>query len=171
VETKDALEQLARLVEQARAMPMSASCIVNRAEVLALIERASQALPDDLARAEEVLAERDRVIDAGRVEAERLIDRTRAEQRRMMAQTAVAQEAEAEAASIIDTARRQAAELKAEADDYVDAKLANFEVVLTRTLQAVGRGRERLRGLSGADFATSIDDGAESAPFGRDGGG
>jgi hypothetical protein len=151
VETKDALERLAGMIEQARTMPMSASCIVNRAEVL---------------------AERDRVIDSGRAEAERLIDRTRAEQRRLMAQTTVTQEAEAEAAAIIEAARRQAQDAKAEADDYVDSKLANFEVVLTRTLQAVGKGRERLRGLADGELSSSLDPGpvddrADTAPFGR----
>src|SRR5205085_9263531 len=43
-------------------------------------------------------------------------------------------------------ARREAEEIRAEADDYVDSKLANFEVVLTKTIGSVDRGREKLLG-------------------------
>jgi hypothetical protein len=46
--------------------------------------------------------------------------------------------------------------MRLEAEDYVDAKLANFEVVLNKTLTAVERGRERLRGR------LDVDDLAES---------
>ena len=36
--------------------------------------------------------------------------------------------------------------MRQEVDDYVDAKLANFEIVLNKTLAAVQRGREKLQG-------------------------
>ena len=36
--------------------------------------------------------------------------------------------------------------MRAEVDDYVDTKLANFEVVLDKTLTAVRRGRDKLSG-------------------------
>ncbi len=36
--------------------------------------------------------------------------------------------------------------MRQDAEQYVDTKLANFEVVLHKTLQAVDRGREKLRG-------------------------
>jgi len=47
---------------------------------------------------------------------------------------------------MLSDARREADQIRADADEYVDQKLANFEVVLTKTLQAVGRGRDKMRG-------------------------
>jgi hypothetical protein len=35
--------------------------------------------------------------------------------------------------------------MRQETDDYIDAKLATFEITLHKTLQTVDRGRERLR--------------------------
>ncbi len=55
-----------------------------------------------------------------------------------------------EADRILAEARQEAEEIRAEADDYVDSKLANFEVVLTKTLGSVGRGREKLLGTGPA---------------------
>ena len=42
-------------------------------------------------------------------------------------------------------------ELRRETDDYVDQRLASFELTLSKTLAAVQRGRERLHGRSDLD--------------------
>lgn len=147
----DKLAELGALVEDARAMPMSASCILNRGEVLALLDEIQRALPEDLERAGQLLADREIVIDVGRQEAARLVAEGRQERQRLVAGTEVAQEADEEAERIITTAQTDAVALRAEVDDYVDAKLANFEVVLNKTMQAVIRGRDRLRGARDED--------------------
>ena len=36
----------------------------------------------------------------------------------------------------------------AETDEYIDARLANFEITLNKTLLAVRRGREKISGNS-----------------------
>ncbi|MDX6222340.1 MAG: hypothetical protein QOD91_1394, partial [Frankiales bacterium] len=56
-------------------------------------------------------------------------------------------------------AREEAAGMRREVDDYVDTKLANFEVVLTRTLGAVERGRDKLRGRRESDDLDDLEDG------------
>lgn len=146
MDVHDKLDELAALVESARAMPMSASCIVNRGEVLALLEEIRQLLPEDLAHAESLLQEREVVVEEGRLEASRLLAQAEEERRRLVSATEVGQAAHAEAAAIIAAAREEAGAIRQEVDDYVDTKLANFEVVLTKTLAAVTRGREKLRG-------------------------
>ena len=56
--------------------------------------------------------------------------------------------------------------MRAEVDDYVDTKLANFEVVLDKTLSAVHRGREKLRGRTAhEDLAGDRDRPLEPHPF------
>ena len=96
MQVHDKLAELGAMVEDARAMPMSASCILNRGEVLALLDEIQRALPEDLARAEKLLADRDTVIDIGRQEAERLVERGRQEQQRLVSETEVAKEADEE---------------------------------------------------------------------------
>ena len=151
MQVHEKLAELGALVEDARAMPMSASCILNRGEVLALLDEVQRALPEDIARAERLLADRDTVIDLGRQEAERLTEKGRQEQQRLVAGTEVAREADEEAERIIKAAQTDADAIRAEVDDYVDAKLANFEVVLNKTMQTVIRGRDRLRGARDED--------------------
>jgi hypothetical protein len=51
--------------------------------------------------------------------------------------------------------------MRAEVEDYVDGKLANFEVVLTKTVAAVERGREKLRGRVDQHIANVGESGHE----------
>jgi len=51
-----ALDQIEDLVESSRAVPLSASIMVNKAEILDLLDQAREALPEDLVAADAVVA-------------------------------------------------------------------------------------------------------------------
>ncbi|MER6566469.1 ATP synthase F0 subunit B [Streptomyces sp. NPDC001093] len=140
------LDEIVSAVSGARSMPMSASCVINRAELLAMLEEVRQALPGSLAQAQELIGDRDQMVEQARQEAERIISNAHAERGSLISDTEIARRSQAEADRILAEARKEAEEVRAEADDYVDSKLANFEVVLTKTLGSVGRGREKLLG-------------------------
>ncbi|NEC26788.1 cell division initiation protein [Streptomyces sp. SID8111] len=140
------LDEIVAAVSSARSMPMSASCVVNRAELLAMLDEVRSALPDSLAQAQELIGGREQMVEQARQEAERIIESAHAERGSLVSGTEIARRSQAEADRILSEARQEAEEIRAEADDYVDSKLANFEVVLTKTLGSVGRGREKLLG-------------------------
>ncbi|WP_432115577.1 cell division initiation protein [Streptomyces sp. S1] len=140
------LDEIVATVQGARSMPMSASCVVNRAELLALLEEVRQALPGSLAQAQELIGGREQMVEQARQEAERIIEAAHAERGSIVSDTQVARESREEADRILSEARRESEEIRAEADDYVDSKLANFEVVLNKTIGSVDRGREKLLG-------------------------
>ncbi|MEU4210680.1 cell division initiation protein [Streptomyces sp. NPDC026206] len=145
------LDEIVTTVAGARSLPMSASCVLNRAELLALLEEMRAALPGSLAQAREVIGGREQLVADAREEAERILESARAQRGSLISGTEVARQSQEEADRILAEARREAAEIRAEADDYVDSKLANFEVVLTKTIGSVDRGREKLLGVPGAD--------------------
>ncbi|MFE5817222.1 ATP synthase F0 subunit B [Streptomyces sp. NPDC056479] len=140
------LDEIVTAVSGARSMPMSASCVVNRAELLSLLDEVRAALPGSLAQAQELIGGREQMVEQARQEAERIIGQAHAERGSLISDTEVARRSQAEADRIVAEARKDAEDIRAEADDYVDSKLANFEVVLTKTLGSVGRGREKLLG-------------------------
>ncbi|MFH8611883.1 cell division initiation protein [Streptomyces sp. NPDC018029] len=140
------IDEIVQAVGSARSMPMSASCVVNRADLLSMLEEVRQALPGSLAQAQELIGGREQLVEQARQEAERIIESAHAERGSLISDTEVARRSQGEADRILAEARQAADEVRAEADDYVDSKLANFEVVLTKTLGSVGRGREKLLG-------------------------
>jgi F0F1-type ATP synthase membrane subunit b/b' len=144
-DTHTVLVRLQELLENARAMPLSASVMVNREEFGELLADAIDGLPEELREARWLLKERDDVLERARREADRIVESASVRAERMVERTEVVREARRTSEAIIEHAERQAAQMRHEAEDYVDRKLAAFEVVLDRTLQQVHKGRERLQ--------------------------
>lgn len=140
------LLELRKVVEQARSMPMSASAMVNRGELLEKIDEVSGALEAAFTESQRVIAERDEVVAEGRREAEQIVKDARDEREKIISDTDVYRVAKREADQVVEQARAEADELRKETDDYVDAKLANFEVALHKTIAAVQKGRDKIRG-------------------------
>lgn len=140
------LAELENLVADAKAVPLSASIMVNRSEIDAILEEFRAAMPEEVKQARWLLKERDDVLSQASVDAERILDEAREQKRTMVSKTEVVQAAAREGDRIVDDAKEHARQIRLEAEDYVDAKLANFEIVLAKTLKAVERGREKLRG-------------------------
>jgi len=143
-DTQAILVQLQETLDAARSMPLSASVMVNREEFGDILQDAVDGLPEELRQARWLLKERDDVLERAEQEAERIIDVARVRAERMVERTEVVREARRTAEDVVEEAYRVAAQMRLEAEDYVDRKLAAFEVVLDRTMQQVAKGRERL---------------------------
>ena len=151
------LAEVRDTVSTARSMPMSASAVVNRAELLAALDELGEMLSQAFSESDRVLAARDQVIAEAQqqglqilADAERLRDE-------LVSETDVFRLARIEAEKVRTESREESAALRRETDDYVDERLANFELTLAKTLEAVQRGRERLRGRSELDSLGGAD--------------
>lgn len=187
MEVYERLDDLVDLIEGARAVPLSDSCIVNRTITLELLDAVRALMPASLRDAAQILADRDDVLedaareaqsqvssardesdriiaaaqheaaaisaaaqadadgvrDQARSEAEQTIERARLEAERMVAGDTIRLEAERQARVISQHAEADASRVRAEADIYVDKRLAQLEDTLRAALDQVGRGRRR----------------------------
>ena len=158
--TMGAIEKLntaIAIVEEARGVPLSASCVVHRGEMLEILEGARDVLPADLSGAEEIIARRDQIIEEGRTSAESMIATAREDVARMVEQTSIVQAARDEAQRILDEARDIAEDERREVEAYIDGRLATLEVILNKTMEAVARGRERLEGADDKDVLSQLN--------------
>ena len=168
MDVHEKLDELSRLVEDARSMPMSASCIVNRAEVVTLLEELRALLPAEFDLAEQLLAGRDQVVAEGRDEADAIIQAAHEERMRLVSETEVFAQAQLEASRIRAEAQDDAESMRQQVDAYVDGKLATFEITLNKTLAAVHRGREKLRGRGELESLGSLGTETGEIPAIRD---
>jgi F0F1-type ATP synthase membrane subunit b/b' len=148
------LAEIRQVVEQARSMPMSASAVVNRAELLQLLDELRDGLSAAFSDAHQVVSDRDAVVDDARKEADQIVADARNERERIVSDTEVFRVAKRRADEVLEHARTESEELRKETDDYVDGRLATFEITLERTREAVKRGRDRLAGRSALDSLT-----------------
>lgn len=153
------LTQLDEMVREAKAMPLSSSVLVNRDEVLDLIAEAQEALPEEIKRARWIVKDREDLLAKARAEAEAIVEQARTEQLEMARQEGIVVRAGEESERLLGESREQARSMRREAEEYVDGKLAQFEIALRRvlddsqssvralakTLDQVEVGREKLR--------------------------
>ncbi|MGH2674718.1 MAG: hypothetical protein ACRDKA_07195 [Actinomycetota bacterium] len=170
------IQQLEELIVEAKSMPLSTSVLVNREEALELVQEMRAALPEEVKQARWVVKDREQLLTKARKDAEGIIQEALEEQSKLLSQEEVVRQSVKEAERVLEEARGQARQIRNEAEDYMDQKLAAFEATLTRaleqiaeireaqghqlsriqeqlekTLQQVERGRERLRGSSLAE--------------------
>jgi len=164
------LEQLEELVREAKSMPLSSSVLVNREELLEMIAEMREMLPEEIKRARWIVRDRDELLAKARAEGDRIVEQAHEEQLRMARKEEIVARATSEADRLVAEAEDRAGAMRSEAEDYVDAKLAQFENSIRRiveasqastkslntTLDQVELGRERLRGpatAAEAEFA------------------
>jgi cell division septum initiation protein DivIVA len=149
------LQQMEELIQEAKSMPLSSSVLVNREEMLELVEAARSELPEEIKQARWIVKDREELLAKGRRDAEAVVDRAQQERSRLVSDQEVVMAAGDESERIIAEARELARQIRLEAEDYVDAKLAQYEIALERTakdlqksLLQVQRGRDKLRGIT-----------------------
>jgi hypothetical protein len=141
-------EQLVRrvmdLIASAKTMPLSSSAMINRDEILELLEEALNRLPDELREASWMLRERDEYRAKSRREGDDILDAARAQAERMVQRQEVVRAAEHRARKIVESAQAEANRMRHEVEDFCDQRLGSFEIVLERVMKTVAAGRERL---------------------------
>jgi F0F1-type ATP synthase membrane subunit b/b' len=145
------LDELVSVVERAKSVPLSSSAIIARDEVLALLESARAAMPVELQRARHVLQDFEEIRMRAEREGAEVLDEARAQAANMVQRTEIVRQARHHAERLVEDAESEGRKIRHEADDYVDRKLAAFEIVLDRTMRTVQAGRERLTVLPDFD--------------------
>ena len=138
------LAALRETLDGARTMPMSSSVVINKLDLVALLDGLEDSVAQALAEAREVLRRRDELLSAGESEVEGMLRDARLERDRLVADTEVFHSALREADRVRTEAAEDSRALREDAESYVAERLAAFEGTLDSTLEAVRRGRDKL---------------------------
>ncbi len=156
-ETDALIRRVAGMIGSARALPLSSSVkLDNKEEILELLREAMERLPEELRQARWMLKEREEFLASTQRKAEELVEAARSEAQRMVQRTEIVKEAQTQARRTVETAREEARRMRLEAEDYADQRLAQFEIILERTLKTVAAGRQKLSGLPDKDEDAAI---------------
>ena len=134
----ETVDELTTVIENARSVPMSGSCMVPRDHLLDLLDDLRESLPEDVQAAGAIVEQRTEILSQAQAEAERLTGRTRGESEQILST------ARRQRDDLLGTARRQRDELLAQAQAEAEDLLADAEAEGQR-LVAEGRAhREAL---------------------------
>ena len=131
----ETVDQLTTVIENARSVPMSSSCMVPRDHLLDRLDDLRESLPEDVQAAGAIVEQRTEILQQAQAEAERLTGRTRGEAEQLLGS------ARRQRDELLGTARRQRDELLAQAQAEAEELLAEAEAEAER-LVAEGRRQQ-----------------------------
>ncbi|HEY4625326.1 MAG TPA: hypothetical protein VIH01_04865 [Blastococcus sp.] len=122
----ETVDELTTVIENARSVPMSGSCMVPRDHLLDLLDDLRESLPEDVQAAGAIVDQRTEILQQAQAEAERLTGRTRVESEQVLTS------ARRQRDELLGTARRQRDELLAQAQVDAEDILAEAEAEAER---------------------------------------
>jgi cell division septum initiation protein DivIVA len=141
------IEAAIAIVEEARSVPLSASCVINRSEMLKLLDQIKASFPNDLAKAIAIQRDKESIIEEAHSQSDAIMQQARDEVSRLVEQTTIVSSARKEATRILAEAKADSDRDREEIEEYIDSRLANLEVILNKTLDVISKGRDQLSGV------------------------
>lgn len=132
----ETVDELTTVIENARSVPMSSSCMVPRDHLLDLLDDLRESLPEDVQAAGAIVEQRTEILQQAQAEAERLTGRTRGESEQLLASSRRQRD------ELLGTARRQRDDLLAAAQADAEAILAEAEAEAARLVAEAVAHRE-----------------------------
>jgi hypothetical protein len=139
------VDRLEELLNQSRPLWFTHNVIIDEDRMLDIIDQMRVAVPDEIKKAQQLLAQRDRILAQSQEEANRTVAIAREKSDQLVERDAIVHAAQARAEQIAAQARQDAEKTRQEADQYVIESLTRLELELDRTLNQVRNGVRSLQ--------------------------
>lgn len=139
----DRLEEL--FFNESRSIWLTHSVIVNEDRVLDLIDQMRVSIPEEIKKAQQIVAQRDRILAQAQEEANRTLAQAREKSDQLVERDGIVDAARARVEQIHEQARLEGEKTKREADEYVLQTLTKLEAEMERTLTQVRNGIRTLQ--------------------------
>lgn len=139
------VDRLEELFNQSRPIPFTNNVVVDEDRMLDLIDQMRVAIPDEVKKAQKLLAERDRTLAQAQEEAARTLQQAREKSANLTERDSIVEAAHARAEQILEQAKLDAEATRRDADEYVMEALSNLELEMERALNQVRNGIRALQ--------------------------
>lgn len=139
------------LVQDARAVPLAADkCIINRDEVLNILDDIIEAMPQQIKDAQTIVESRGDIIAQARREQENIVQKAHEEAELLVSQEAIFAEAKRRAKEEEQAAKARIASLQKLSNDYMDDALRATQEAIAKSLREVEETRAKFNELAAA---------------------
>lgn len=145
MEVLEIIDMLEDVVEKSMAIPFFGRAIVDREELLDLLQEIRLNLPDDLKQAKWVKEERQRILSEAQKEASAVMKNAEEQIVSMIDEHEITKKAYEQANEIIAAAQNNARELRLGTKQYADDVMANLEERVGKVLDTIKENRKELK--------------------------
>ena len=142
------VDRLEELFNESRPLPMMRKVVVDEDKMLSIIDQMRVSIPEEIKKAQQLLAQRDRLIAQGQEEANRTLQLAREKATQLVEKDAIIQSAQVRASQIIEQAKQESEINRIEADQYIITSLSDLEKELEVLLVQVKNGINALQNIS-----------------------
>jgi cell division septum initiation protein DivIVA len=139
------IDRLEELLNESRPLPFTHNVIVDEDRMLDLIDQMRVSIPEEVKKAQQLLAQRDRLVAQAQEEANRTINLARDRSSELIERDQVVQAAYTQAEQIKAQAHVDGDAIRREADEYVLETLRNLEMEMERAINQVRNGIRTLQ--------------------------
>jgi len=139
------IDRLEELFNESRSIPFTHSVVVDEDRMLDIIDQMRVSIPEEIKKAQQLLAQKDRILAQAQEEANRTIALAREKSEQIVERDAIVQAAQARAEQIVGQAKQETEIQKREADDYMLETLTRMEMEMDRTLSQIRNGIKTLQ--------------------------
>lgn len=145
------LDELEAIVQEASRVPMrKGRAVVDRADLLVMLDELRGSLPGELSEAEAIRRECAAVVVAAEEEARRIVEDAHERAETQVVDTELYRRSQRRAAETIDRAERYAREIEGGSEVYRDRVMGQLENWFEDSLVSVGESRQELTSSSPA---------------------
>ena len=134
------IDRLEELFNESRPIPFTHNVIVDEDRMLDLIDQMRVAIPDEVKKAQQLLAQRDRILAQAQEEVNRTLSLAREKSEQLVERDSIVEAAKARADQIIEQAHMDILVIRQDADAYVLETLTRLEVEMDRSLTQIRNG-------------------------------
>jgi hypothetical protein len=138
------VDRLEELFNESRPIPLTHSVIVDEDRFLEIIDQMRISIPEEVKKAQQVLAQRDRVLAQAQEEANRTLSLAKRQTEETISKDSIVQAAQNRAEQLLEQARAEVEVMRRDADEYVIESLTALEEELTRLLSQARNGIAKL---------------------------
>jgi F0F1-type ATP synthase membrane subunit b/b' len=142
------VDRLEELFNESRPLPMMRKVIVDEDKMLSIIDQMRVSIPEEIKKAQQLVAQRDRLIAQGQEEANRTLQLAREKASQLVDKDAIVQNAQMRAGQIIEQAKQESEINRIEADQYIITSLTDLEKELEVLLVQVKNGITALQSIA-----------------------
>ncbi len=141
------LERIEDIIEEASKFPLSNKVMIDKGEILEVINEVRLKLPDEINRASWVSKERQRILNEAQSEADELIEKVKEQQKYLIEENEITRQAQKYANQIIQEAEIKASDMKMGAYGYSDEILSKLQDKIREINNIIEQNREVLKNM------------------------
>ncbi len=134
------IDRLEELFNESKAVPLTHSVMVDEDKMLDIIDQMRISIPEEVKKAQQIIAQKDRILAQAQEEANRTVDIARQKADDLVHRDLIVQEAQRRGEQILNQARADAEATRGEADGYVLDALCHLQDELERISTQVRNG-------------------------------